>query len=171
MENLPVEIERKYIIKIPDLSSVRANSGYKTTEITQIYLNSSDRVTHRIRKSVGSDGISYTETKKIRIDKISALEDEREISLERFEELSKNIKDGTRPIKKTRHKFTLGGQKYEVDIYPEWKETCILETELTSKDVDVRMPAFIEIIREVSGIREYSNAAMSYKFPEEIKSL
>jgi CYTH domain-containing protein len=54
-----------------------------------------------------------------------------------------------------------------VDIYPEWTRSCILETELVSRDTDVKMPTFISIIGEVSGDKRYTNASMAEEFPKE----
>ncbi len=169
MESIPVEIERKYIIKTPPTEKMQSSEKYSASEIEQIYLGSPASLTHRIRKREVGDTLAYTETKKIRIDKMSAYEDEREISPEEYHTLSRSIREGTRPIIKTRHTFVYENQTFEVDVYPEWKSTCILETELPSRDVQVKFPSFIEIIKEVTGEREYSNAKMAESFPEEIK--
>jgi CYTH domain-containing protein len=164
-----IEIERKYIIKIPEPCLMKACDGYSESSIIQIYLNSSPSVTHRIRSRSFSLKTEYTETKKVRIDKLSAVEDEREISEKEFSELSKNIKAGTSPVRKTRYTFNYMGKIFEVDIYPEWKYTCILETELLNRDEKVDFPDFIETVAEVTGDKRYSNAAMSVRFPEEVK--
>ena len=148
---------------------MEAEPGYSRFYIKQTYLKSSSHVTHRIRKCEGAASIVYTETKKIRIDKMSAYEDEREITAAEYEELSSHIKEGTSPIIKVRHTFFFEAQKFEIDVYPECNDTCIMETELQSKDTGVKMPSFVEIVCEVTGEKEYSNASMSKKFPEEMK--
>ena len=162
-----IEIEKKYVIKKPDLCDMARQSGYNTIEITQIYLASATGITHRVRASVSAAGTRYYETKKVRIDKMSAYEDEREISEEEYLSLKEGIKAGTRPIKKVRHVFSYLGQTFEIDIYPEWHNTCIMETELKSRDTQVAMPEFIEIISDVTGMREYSNYSMAHAFPPE----
>ena len=43
-----------------------------------------------------------------------------------------------------------------------------METELESREEEVEFPSFIEILREVTGDKAYSNAAMSRTFPAEI---
>ena len=162
-----VEIERKYIIKMPKISDMEKMCGYSADEITQIYLESEVGETRRIRKRSSSLGIVYTETRKIRIDKMSAIEKEREISEVEFSILERQIADGTAPIKKVRHSFEEGGQIFEIDVYPEWKNTAIMETELPTRETAVEIPSIIEIVEEVTGKREYSNAAMSRSFPKE----
>ena len=167
MNKNQIEIERKYIIKKPACSSLAAMPEYTERDITQIYLDSPLGTTHRVRSEKYEGKTVYTETKKIRIDKMSVNEIETEISESRFVELCQCIKLGTRPINKTRRSFVYNGQVFEIDIYGEWEHTCIMETELPSRDTVVEMPDFIEIVKEVTGIYGYSNAAMAENFPEE----
>ena len=162
-----IEIERKYIIKMPDVSLMQAECEYTSSEILQIYLKSEKGITRRVRSRTSLGKTVYTETSKVRIDRISAIEKEREISSEEFFSLIKDIREGSAPIKKVRHTFKHGGQLFEIDVYPEWKKTAIMETELESAEKTVTMPRFIEIVREVSGLAEYSNSAMSVAFPAE----
>ncbi len=169
MNNTPIEIERKYIIEMPDTALLAENGDYSCSEILQVYLNTESRhVTHRVRSRKFSDKTVYTETKKIRIDSISAFEDEHEITEAEFCEKCKSIKTGSSPIRKMRHSFMYRGQCFEIDIYPEWKRTAIMETELKSKTDGTDVPSFIKIIKEVSGERAYSNASMSADFPPEL---
>ncbi len=161
-----IEIERKYIISLDGLDNISSMKEYTKSEIEQIYLES-EGVTHRIRKRVYPEKTVYTETKKTRIDKISALEEEREISSEEYEALRGKIARGTSVLKKTRHTFTENGQVFEIDVYPQWKKSAIMETELENKEMKAKIPSFIRIIKEVSGEKAYSNASMAKNFPDE----
>ena len=162
-----IEIEKKYIIKMPDLSVLCTQDAYTESRILQIYLPSADGETLRIRKREQGGKISYTETRKIRIDKMSSTEIEREITEEEFSSLSKSILSTTRPIEKTRHTFIYKKQLFEIDIYPEWKRTAIMETELDSRERTVDFPSFLEIVKDVTGDKSYSNRGMSHTFPKE----
>ena len=164
-----IEIERKYIIKKPDISLLEKQDGYTSSSILQIYLPAPAGSTHRIRSRQYATEISYTETKKTRIDHMSSEEREREITESEFASLATRILDGTHPVSKVRHTFLYRGALFELDVYPEWQHTAIMETELSSRDMAVTMPPFIRIIREVTGDKAYSNAAMSRKFPPEDK--
>ena len=164
---MSVEIERKYVIRMPDFDVLKRLDGYTASEIVQTYIDSAPGVTHRVRRRAGANGVKYTETKKVRIDNMSAHEFERELGEAEYESLKAKIKAGTTPIIKVRHTFLFSDQLFEIDVYPEWKKTCILETELCSRDVRVEFPDFIEIIEEVTGNHDYSNASMSKKFPKE----
>ena len=162
-----IETERKYIISMPSVRVLCSLPEYTHSAIEQIYLESPIGITHRIRRREYEDRVEYTETKKIRVSAISAIEDEREITEDEYNALRRKIKVGTRPIIKSRHTLVVESQLYEIDIYPEWKNSAILEIELSDEGNTVKFPEFIKIIKEVSGLREYSNAAMSRTFPEE----
>lgn len=162
-----VEIERKYIIEKPDVDCLRALPGFSESEIVQIYVESAANVTHRVRSREADGKTVYTETKKQRIDKMSALEDEHEISREQFVSISAGIKEGTSPINKVRYTFIANEKLFEVDVYPQWKKTCILEIELSDREENVILPSFIKVIEEVTGNRAYSNASMARSFPKE----
>ncbi len=164
-----LEIERKYIIKMPDVSLLSSQPEYTVSDITQIYLEGAYGETHRVRRRRFADREQFTETRKIRVDEMSVTEIEGEITEQRFVQLSENIKQDTRPVLKTRHTFLYGNQIFEIDVYPQWKNTAIMETELDSRERRVEIPPFIHIIREVTGNKAYSNAAMSKSFPPEIE--
>lgn len=165
-----IEIEKKYIIEMPDVSDMRACADYTLSRITQTYLDCLPGITHRVRMREYDNGrVEFTETVKRRIDRMSSYEDEREITSAEYEALLEKIKRGTKSLYKLRHTFVYFSQLFEIDVYPEWKNTCIMETELRAEDATVEMPPFIRIIEDVTGQREYSNAAMSASFPEEKK--
>ena len=168
MTDKHIETERKYIIEMPDVALLQKEKGYFKSEIVQIYLESEPHVTRRVRSRTSEGGTVYTETKKIRISKMSAIEDEREISELEFSELLKKVRCGSSPIKKVRHAFSYCDGAFEIDVYPYWKRTAILETELPSETTVIKMPPYVKILREVTGEREYTNSAMANSFPKEI---
>ncbi len=165
---MSMEIERKYIIKMPDITFLQSQPSYTKSEILQIYLPSKQGETHRIRRRTFADRNEHTETRKIRIDPISSEEIENEISAERFMSLQAKIQEGSRPINKLRHTFAYSEHIIEIDIYPEWTKSAIMEIELQNPNQKVQIPSFIEIICEVTGDKTYSNASMSRRFPIEI---
>ena len=166
-ESVAVEIERKFIIEAPKESDLSTLPGYTSSRILQIYLDSALGETRRIRRREYPERTVYYETKKIRIDGMSVTEIEREITSEEFSSLESDIKRGTQPVKKIRHTFPYRGHTFEIDVYPEWQRSCIMEVELESRNEEVDFPPFINIIREVTGDKAYSNAQMSHKFPIE----
>ena len=165
---IPVEIERKYVILMPDAAVIEAQEAYTVSDIEQTYLESAPTVTHRVRARRRGDVVTYTETKKARIDKMSVFEDEREIAEDEYRELLGTKKMGTTTVRKTRRTFEYQGHTFEIDTYPEWEKTAILETELASRDEKVEFPSFITVVTEVTGDKKYSNASMSHEFPKEL---
>ena len=125
-------------------------------------------MTRRVRARRFFDRTEYTETRKIRIDKMSSFEDERELDESEYLSLLTEIKDGTVTIRKTRMTFKHLGRTFEVDVYPNWSRSCILEVELPSRDEEIVFPDFIKVIAEVTGDKSYSNASMSHSFPKEL---
>lgn len=167
-EKVGIEIERKFVIKMPDILTLLSQKDYTVSEILQIYLPSGKGETRRVRSRAYGDRTLYIETKKIRIDSMSSEETEREISEEEFNNLAASILEGTTPIRKTRHTFIYEDQLFEIDVYPRWHSTAIMETELQAGDTEVVMPSFIRIVKEVTGDKAYSNASMSRSFPREL---
>ena len=164
-----IEIERKYVIYMPDFSDMEKMKDYTKDEIVQTYLNSPDCETRRVRMRKSERcGVKYYETVKRRIDKISAVEIEREITENEYSELLLDARCGSSPIIKTRCAFEYAGQVFEIDIYPEWKKSAIMETELESREKTVEFPPFVSIIAEVSGDARYSNSGMARSFPKEL---
>ena len=162
-----IETERKYIIKKPELEELRAVSGYTVSHITQTYLDTVRGVTERVRERRYGDNTAYTHTKKVRISSMSAIEDEREIAESEYRGLLLRRKPNTKAIEKTRHTFPYLGILFEIDEYPEWQNSCIMEYELKDEGESAELPPFISVIREVTGDRAYSNAGMAESFPKE----
>ena len=166
--NIGIEIENKYIIEMPETELLLKQTDYSSSEILQIYIAGMEGETRRIRRRIYKDKCQYTETRKIRIDQSSSPEMEREISESEFIELSALAIADRIPIKKTRHTFIYKNQLFEIDVYPEWQRSAILETELDSAERVVEFPTFIKVVRNVTGDKKYSNASMSRSFPKEI---
>jgi CYTH domain-containing protein len=163
-----LEIERRFVIKKPDESLLCKLEGYSESLIEQIYLDAPKGRTHRIRSRSVGGVIAYTETEKIRVDAISAIENEREIDAATFAELSKKQRKDSRRIIKRRLTFSFDDHLFEVDIYPQWQRSAVMEVELPTKSTPVSLPPFIELIKEVTGEKRYSNSSMASAFPEEL---
>lgn len=168
-ERRSIEIERKYIIEKPSRDTLSSMPEFSESKITQIYLLPTKNETNRIRRRERPSGTEYTETRKIRIDEMSVDEIEREITEDEFGRLAALADSSARPINKTRYTFLYCDQLFEIDVYPEWENCAVMETELDSREKLVEIPEFIRVIADVTGNRAYSNAAMSRVFPDEPK--
>lgn len=163
MNNQPLEIERKYLIKMPELNVLRSQPGYFKTEITQMYINAAndESLGGRIRKSSYGDRTVYTKTYKRDITAMKRIEIEQEISEEEYERLSNYILEDTKPIVKVRHSFEYNNKLIEIDIYEFWGDRATLEVELNSEDEQVSLPGFIELIKEITDDKRYRNFALA----------
>ena len=163
-KNTNIEIERKYLIKIPDMNILKSQPNYNASYIEQMYLSSQKDGTFkgdRIRKRVYSDVTKYYKTHKEYIRGFSKLEIEDEISEEEYKELSKRILSNSRVIKKVRHCFDFEGQVVELDIYEFWNDKATAEVEIENEEQTVTLPEFIKVIADVTGDKSYSNFALA----------
>ena len=120
-EKRGIEIERKYVIRMPSVSLMEGEDEYTVSDITQIYLVAPKGETHRIRARSYPDRTVYTETRKRRIDSISAVETESEIDREWFLALASHPLSGTRPVIKRRHTFRYRSQSRPPRQDEQWR--------------------------------------------------
>ena len=161
------EIERKFLIEMPNRASLLSNRGAQESEILQTYLLSEKGVSARVRSRTTKGNTVYTHTEKIRISDLSHIENETEISEEEYLALLKKADPSCRSILKTRITFPHEGHLMEIDIYPFWTEQAILEIELNSEDEQVSVPAYIKILRDVSADLRFKNHALALIVPDE----
>lgn len=165
---IPLETERKYLIRMPDLTALSALPGCVVSEIEQTYLpDPAPGATERIRLRRYPDRVEYTHTVKTRLSFAVAREDETEIGEKEYRTLLSRRDPALQTISKIRYAFSLAGQVYEVDVYPFWTRVAVLETELPSADVSAPIPPFLSLIREVTDDRGYSNRALARRVPPE----
>lgn len=163
-----LEIERKYLIRMPDEAFVRALPGCHVWNIEQIYLeNSQTGETRRIRRVLENGLLRYYYTQKRRIDAMSCAEDEREISASEYKLLRLQADMKRRPVNKRRLRVPWHGQLLEIDIYDFWQDRATLEVELERADQPVLLPDWISLVRELTGDKAYTNRSLALCVPEE----
>ena len=162
MEHL--EIERKYLIRMPDASLL---SRLPSSEIEQVYILSHEGKRERVRRRVFADRTEYTYTAKKRLSDLTRVEREEEIGEERYRELLGRADPSRRPVRKTRLIYEYDGQPFEIDLYPFWDDRAIMELELHCESDELRFPPGIELIREVTFDSRYSNAAIAREIPRD----
>ena len=164
-KNIPLEIERKYLIEFPDLKEMSDMDGFKSSEIVQTYLIS-DGGTRRVRARETNGVTVYTKTEKLRISDITHIENESVLTENEYNEALKERDASLNTVIKTRKCFDYGGHTIEIDIYPFWSNVAIMEVELQSEDEKISFPAFIKIIREVTHEMAFKNRKIAEKIPE-----
>lgn len=171
MQDMPKEIERKYLIICPDENFLKNLPDCKATEITQVYLvkNNSD-FTRRIRKRGFHTHWQYTYTQKKKIGFGERIELETEISESEYQNLLTESDPKHKIIKKIRYCITYQNQVLELDIYDFSKNLATLEIELPDINIPVKIPDWVHVIADVTDKKGYSNFELSITlaFPEEI---
>lgn len=157
------EIERKYLIKYPDIALLESCKNYNASEIWQTYLKSSgNTMGMRIRKRGKNGSYEYTKTFKRDITPVKRIEIEDVITKQEYESLLKDKDENLQTIRKVRHCFDYMNQMFELDIYPFWNDRATLELELSRENQEIILPPFIEVIKEVTNDKRYRNRSLSH---------
>ena len=155
---VPVEIERKFLVKKIDMSRM---PSHQKIEIEQFYMISDNGEELRLRKRGYKGSFSYFLTKKTKTsDPMVRYETETIISHYEFLALSRNIDPSKSVLIKNRICFLHNNQYFELDFFKSpkrMKNMIILEIELTEQNDKVEIPNWIKIEKEVTGEPEYSN--------------
>ena len=156
------EIERKYLIRYPDIETLKAQKGVEQWEVVQIYLTvSQPGETRRIRQVVSNGEIKYYKTFKRHLSSVKNEEDEGEIDQMEYIRLSKEQQPNCKPLNKTRYRIPYEGHVLEFDIYPFWSDRAIMEIELEREDEGAAIPDYVRIIRDVSSDMAYKNRSLA----------
>ena len=157
----PYEIERKFLIEYPDVSALEKLPNCQRVEIIQTYLIAASGEESRVRQR-GIDGnYVYFQTTKKKVTEVKRIEVERRLSKDEYLQLLMDADPTCRPIRKTRYCLTYDNQYFEIDVYPFWKDKAILEIELADESTEIRFPAQIKVIAEVTEDDSYKNAALA----------
>ena len=160
----PLEIERKFLIKFPDIDKMMTFPCSKS-EITQTYLIG-DNGKFRLRKRGENGDYIYIKTVKHKISETIREETETRLTQQEYNELMNTcLKTGS--IEKDRYCLMYNGTYYEIDIFPFWKNQAYIEVELLDENERVELPEFIELIREVTYDSRYKNSSLSQSIPPE----
>ena len=160
-EPLPFEIERKFLIKHPDITTLESNPDCKKAEIVQTYLKSVDGEEARVRERIENGFCTYTKTVKKKISGIKRIELEKRISKEEYIVELLDADPSKKPVSKTRYCLSHADRVFEIDIYPFWSDKAIMEIELRSEDEIIDFPCGIEIIEEVTNDDRFKNSNLA----------
>lgn len=155
---IPIEIERKFLIDMPDIENMKKCVFMTEVDILQTYLRCATKGEERRIRQRGINGsYSYFSTTKRKVNEISRIELEEKIDKDKYIELLMQTDLNSKPIRKTRYCFVYNNQYFELDIYPSWKDKAIIEIELTDKNQLIDIPNFISVIKEVTNDDKYKN--------------
>ena len=164
-KNIPIEIERKFLIRIPSMSELKVQNNFRILDITQTYLKTDGKKNARVRKIIENNETTYIKTIKERISTLSCYEDEHTISSEEYSALLLNADEEKKSINKTRYSFEYCNHILEIDVYDFWNDRATLEIELQSEDESFSIPSFIKVIKEISADKRYKNTNLAQSVP------
>lgn len=156
-EPQPYEIERKFLISYPNIAKLEKMQNCSKVEIIQTYLMSTEDEEVRIRQRGQNGQFSYTKTTKRKVDDVKRIETETRISSDEYLRLMLNSIANQKQVRKTRYCLLYKNQYFEIDVYPLWKESAIMEIELQDENQKIDFPKFINVIKEVTGDEAYYN--------------
>lgn len=157
----PMEIERKFLIKYPDIKWLESLPNCRKVDIIQTYLVSGNGDELRVRQRGENGSYICFKTRKRLIDGMKRIELEERLSQEEYMRLLMEADPTKRPIRKTRYCLTWDNQYFEIDVYPFWKDRAVAEIELSDENTPIRFPKELKVIREVTDDPTYKNAALA----------
>ena len=157
----PYEIERKFLIEMPDLEYLENLPTCEKVQIVQTYLKSSDDEEIRIRQRGNKNSFTYSKTRKINVSNLKRIEVEERLTEEEYINELLNADPERGQIVKTRYCLAYNNQYFEIDIYPFWKDKAIVEIELTNEKDKIDIPPFINVIDEVTDDFKYRNSEIA----------
>lgn len=157
-----LEIERKYLIRMPDEAFLRSLDGCQVWKIRQEYLADGKG---RLRQIETEGKTVYILTEKKRISDVVREEVERELTKEEFDSLKKLVDPAFRSISKIRYRIPVGELLAEVDIFSFWQDRAVVEFELAREDIHPALPPWLTLIREVTDDLRYTNKNLARSVP------
>ena len=158
------EIERKFLIRMPDLDFLHAEGDM--SHIVQTYLKR-DEGSERVRKRGREGEYTFTHTLKKRLSDMRRIEQEREISVDEYDRLRLLADPDMSVIYKDRYCVNYMGQLLEIDVFPFYSDRAFLEIELSDEAQQIFIPPWLEVIKEVTEDKRYTNAALAKCIPED----
>ena len=157
----PYEIERKFLIEMPDLNYLESLPNCEKVQIVQTYLKSADDEEIRVRQRGSEAGFTYSKTKKIEVTNTKRIEKEERLTQDEYIRELLNADSEKGQIVKDRYCLSYNNQYFEIDIYPFWKDKAIIEIELSSENQKIDLPSFIKPIDEVTEDLRYRNSEIA----------
>ena len=156
----PLEIERKFLIRYPDVSLLERICSRKA-DMSQTYLRSEKKLSRRVRRRTINGEEDYWYNEKVKLSDTTRIERERQITEAQYRELLKEAIPDAQTIQKTRYDLPSGDLCFEIDIFPEWTDRAFAEVELENEDQEFVFPDCLSIIKEVTEDDRYTNSSLA----------
>ena len=133
----------------------------------QTYLTRANpNVVRRVRQQKNGGDYLYFYTEKRTTDS-GQWETEKPISEKEYIRYLMEGDTSLHTVHKTKYRFVYQGCRFEIDVYPFWEHTAVLEIELPDEGAPVSIPPQIRVLREVTADRRLKNAVLAQRIPDE----
>ena len=154
------EIERKYLIAMPDMNRLVVNYGAVPFEMMQNYLvETNPSIERRIRRQKNGPDYLYFYTEKHKMPDETYWDTERPISRKEYERYLLEAEPALREVHKVKYRFNHGRSHFEIDVYPFSKDKAVMFFYSDSDEVNI--PPEIQILQEVTGNLNYKNKTLA----------
>ncbi len=161
----PFEIERKFLVEIPDAQWLASLPDCRRVEIEQCYLPTVVDERLRIRKWVENGQAIYYKTRRRRVNG-KRIEVEERLTQRGYLEMLEEAGPEARPLRKTRYSINYEGQLLKLDFYPFWQDRAMVKVEQSEGD-ELRLPPELRQIREVTDDIAYKDYTLAAKMPKD----
>lgn len=167
-EQTIMEIEKKFLIEMPDMNELVKQYKAEARSIEQTYLTSENGTERRVRRILcpyeDTELIYrhyYTEKLPADTTGFKRVETEKSIYYMDYYKYLREADPELHPIVKTRYTFYIGKQLYELDVYEFSKEYATLEVELESEDTAFEWPELLVKVADVTEDKRFKNKALA----------
>lgn len=160
--------QRKFVVSSVDVPSLAKLA--KKVNITQNYIEENDGIQYRVRciENNGEKSFHYNVQKNKEDGKRIVLKDE-VISEEEYDRYLSAQNGEYNTIHKSRYSFVYKEQYFKLDLFPDG--TILLEVNVTKENPNLEIPAFIDVIEEVTNKPEYRNISFAKRQEQKEKIL
>lgn len=166
-----IETERRFLIKLPlsqEAAEAIMDKADAPAHIVQMYLKQETDWITRVRMVTvemwGKQMIPhFTMTSKRHIAQgINEETPDAPLTIDSYNLLLSQVDPAKQAVEKTRYFVTWAGKLFELDIFHGVHEgLAILEIELTDMSESFELPPFLEVVREITNEKEYSNVNLA----------
>lgn len=163
----PLEIERKFLISMPDMDRLNSLADNPLCDVTKVdiiqtYLKSEDlNVEVRVRQRGLNGNYTFTQTTKRDVSNTTRIETERRLTEKEYVTLLMNADTECRQIRKTRYCVVYKSQYFEIDIFPDWETSALMEIELSDENQEVTPPDWVDVLYEVTDSPMFRNKSLA----------
>ncbi|MBR1933776.1 MAG: AAA family ATPase [Prevotella sp.] len=156
----PIVEERKYIVEVTG----ELPADCIESEIVQTYLTGDPDSEIRLRRRGWDGKYVYVHTTKKKTSANEELVTERQINNNLYESMLAQADPWRHTISKLRRSFIWKGQYFELDTYQNQLEgLVILETKGITENEPVKMPPFLRVVKDITGLKDYYNYNLARK--------